>query len=125
MAKNIFYQMHSRASKAAGCRIQMNLNGCHRESLPQPNVLASKIPGARQIMNGAGNKLRTNTAFYITTCSKSGMQSGQREGGKKTEEERQKTKESIWRDKQSWEGKPEKMKSRTYQKYNCRKQRLI
>lgn len=73
--------MHSRASKAAGCRIQMHLNGCHRESLPQSNVLASKIPGARQIMNGAGNKLRTNTAFYITTCSKSGMQSGQREGG--------------------------------------------
>lgn len=46
-------------------------------------------------------------------------------GGRKTEEERQKTKESIWRDKQSWEGKLEKMKGRTYQKYNCRKQRLI
>ena len=75
--------MHDRASKAVGCRIQMHLNGGHRESLPQPNVLASKIPGARQILNGAGNKLRANTAFYITTYSKSGMQSRQREGERK------------------------------------------
>lgn len=81
--------MHYRASKAADCRIQMHLNGGHREALPQPNGLASKIPGSRQILNGAGNKLRANTAFYITTYSKSGMQNGQREGEREREEERE------------------------------------
>lgn len=102
--------MHCRASKAAGCRIQMHLNGCHRESLLQPNVLASKIPGARQTPNGAGNKPRANTAFYMTMYNKSGVQSGQGErDGERGRERGGEQNNPFKRDTQSWEGKPEKM----------------
>lgn len=58
MAKNVFYQMHCRVSKTVDCRIQMHLNRCHEETLPQPNVLTSKIPGVRLALDGAGNKFR-------------------------------------------------------------------
>lgn len=152
MAKNIFNQMHRRASKAADCRIQMHLSACHGESLPQPRVSASKIPGVGEMLNGAGNKLRANTTIYTTACKESGEKrpllpgrrgwgSGEmgrkrgrkrdkgrwgrrgkeREGGR----ERLRTKESTWRSKQSWEGKAEKIWRRTYQKCNCRKQRMV
>lgn len=118
--------MHYRASKAADCRIQMHLNGGHRESLPQPNGLASKIPGSRQILNGAGNKRRANTAFYITTYSKSGMQNKQREGEREREEERVREQKNPFGERnRARRANQKKMYSRTYQKYNCRKQRLI
>lgn len=70
MAKNIFYQMHCKASKAADCRIQMHLNGCHGESLLQPNVLASKIPRAGWMLKRAGNKLRVNTSVSLIMYKK-------------------------------------------------------
>lgn len=59
--KTFSIRCNCRASKAADCRIQMHLHGRHGESLPQPNVLASRIPGAGQMLNGAGDKLRANT----------------------------------------------------------------
>ena len=72
--KTFSTRCNCRASKAADCRIQMHLHGRHEESLPQPNVLASRIPGAGYMLNGAGDKLRANTTVSMTIYKESGLE---------------------------------------------------